>query len=184
MAVPTSAPRRRGRYTEQDLLRLRNDGRKYELVNGRLVEVPTGGQHGEIVAALIGRLYASRQPDTVLYSDSTGFRMRTGNIRSPDAAVMRRERLPEGRSPVDFADGAPDLAVEVVAPSESQGELAQKVIEYFDSGAREVWLLFPDRQQVYRYTAPLSVVILNRDDMLTGGDILPDFSVKVSELFE
>jgi Uma2 family endonuclease len=47
-----------------------------------------------------------------------------------------------------------------------------------------VWLLFPDRQQVYRYTAPLEMQILNADDTLTGGELLPDFQVRVAELFE
>jgi Uma2 family endonuclease len=97
---------------------------------------------------------------------------------------MRRERLPEGKPPADFIDGAPDLAIEIVSPSEDQKDLLQKVGEYFESGAQEVWLLFPERKQVYRYRAPLELEILNADDRLTGGELLPQFAVRVSELFE
>jgi Uma2 family endonuclease len=110
--------------------------------------------------------------------------MRNGNVRSPDASIRRRERLPEGVSPDTFVGDAPDLAVEVVSPSERDTELLQKMAEYFESGAREVWLLFPDRQQVYRYAAPLEMQILNAEDTLTGGELLPDFRVRVGELFE
>lgn len=110
--------------------------------------------------------------------------MHGGNIRSPDVSLMRRERLPEGKPPVGFIDGAPDLAVEIVSPSEDQKDLLQKVGEYFESGAQEVWLLFPERKQVYRYRAPLDVEVLHENDTLTGGDLLPGFAVRVGELFE
>jgi Uma2 family endonuclease len=183
--MPTTKIRaRRKRLTEQDLLQMPSDGRKYELVDGRLRIVPTGARHGEIVSGVIARLHTAKTPTVALYSEAVGFRMRSGNVRSPDASVMRRERLPEGVSPDTFIDGAPDLAVEVVSPSERDTELLQKVAEYFESGAREVWLLFPERQQVYRYTAPLEMQILNAEDTLTGGELLPDFQVRVAELFE
>jgi len=185
VADPTKLkPKRKRRWTEQDLLRLPNDGRKYELVNGRLKEVPTGGRHGKIGVELVVKLYPFSKPWADLYDSSTGFRMHGGNIRSPDVSLMRRERLPEGKPPVGFIDGAPDLAVEIVSPSEDQKDLLQKVGEYFESGAQEVWLLFPERKQVYRYRAPLDVEVLHENDTLTGGDLLPGFAVRVGELFE
>ncbi|MCS7190714.1 MAG: Uma2 family endonuclease [Fimbriimonadales bacterium] len=184
MAVVREQPKRKRRYTEQDLLQMPDDGRKYELVNGRIQVVPTGARHGEIVSGLIARLHNAKRPATVVYSEAVGFRMRGGNVRSPDASVMRRERLPQGESPNEFIDGAPDLAVEVVSPSENLHDLYQKVGEYFESGAREVWLLFPERKQVYRFTAPLEIEVLHENDTLTGGELLPDFQVRVRELFE
>ncbi len=184
MAAVRGQPRRKRRYTEQDLLQMPNDGRKYELVSGRIHTVPTGGRHGEIVSGIIARLYHAKPPYAVVYSEGVGFRMQGGNIRSPDASVMRRERLPQGKSPDEFIEGAPDLAVEVVSPSEDIRDLYQKVLEYFESGAQEVWLLFPARKQVYRYRAPLEVEVLHENDLLTGGTLIPNFQVRVSELFE
>jgi hypothetical protein len=55
-------------------------------------------------------------------------------------------------------------------------------LEYFEAGAREVWLLFPERKQVYRYTAPVEV--LREDDTLTGGELLPEFKARMGGLFE
>ncbi len=184
MATAQAQPKRKRRYTEKDLLRLPKDGRKYELVNGRLCIVPTGGRHGWIGSKLSGITYALLPETMHSFDSSTGFRMASGNIRSPDFALMRKERLPDGKPPADFIDGAPDLAVEIVSPSENLKDLHQKVLEYFESGAREVWLLFPDRQQVYRYKALLEVEVLHADDTLTGGALLPNFQVRVRELFE
>ena len=184
MATAVARPKRKARYTEQDLLRLPDDGRKYELVHGRLREVPTGARHGWIAFRLAGRLYAVLPANLIAFDSSTGFRMRVGNIRSPDIAVMHRHRLPEGLPTEAFIEGAPELAIEIVSPSERQSELLEKIAEYFDSGAQEVWLLLPERKQVYRYRAPLEVEILSEADILTGGDLLPQFSLRVGELFE
>ncbi len=184
MATVREKPKRKRRYTEQDLLQMPDDGRKYELVDGRIQIVPTGGRHGKIGYRLALKI-GSTAPDNVEgFDSSTGFRVAGGNIRSPDLSLMSVSRLPQGKPPVDFIDGAPDLAVEIVSPSENQKDLAQKVLEYFESGAQEVWLLFPERKQVYRYTAPLEVEVLREDDILTGGELLPKFRVRVGELFE
>jgi len=183
-AVTTRAqPKRKRRWTEADLLCLPDDGRKYELVKGRLVEVPTGGRHGKITAEVLGRLYIARSHEVSLFNSGTGFRTVQGNIRSPDVSVMRTERLPDGRAPIGFIDGAPDLAVEIVSPSETMSELLTKMAEYFESGAQEVWLLFPERKQVHRYRAELVVEVLNENDTLEGAPLLPGFSVRVGDLF-
>jgi len=184
MAVVRTKPPRKRRYTEQDLLQMPNDGRKYELVNGRIQVVPTGGRHGWIGFELSKKVGEYIQGRFRGFDSSTGFRMAGGNIRSPDLSLMAVSRLPQGKPPVDFIDGAPDLAVEIVSPSENMNDLLQKVGEYFESGSREVWLLFPDRKQVYRFKAPLEIEILNENDILTGGELLPEFQVRVGELFE
>jgi len=85
-------PKRKRRWTEADLLCLPDDGRKYELVNGRLVEVPTGARHSRISVEVGARLYAARPSGTTMFASCTGFRMAQGNIRSPDASLMRTAR--------------------------------------------------------------------------------------------
>ena len=176
-------PKRKRRWTEADLLCLPDDGRKYELVNGRLVEVPTGARHGQICVRLSAKLYYSAGRRVSVFDSGTGFRMAQGNIRSPDVSVMRTERLPNGKAPEGFVDGAPDLAVEVVSPSEQMSDLLKKMAEYFESGAQEVWLLFPERKQVHRYRADLTVEVLNENDILHGAPLLPEFAVRVGDLF-
>ncbi|MCS7301376.1 MAG: Uma2 family endonuclease [Fimbriimonadales bacterium] len=184
MATVREKPKRKRRYTEQDLLQMPDDGRKYELVNGRIQVVPTGAKHGWIAFELTRKVGNYLKESFKGFDSGTGFRMASGNIRCPDLSLVSIQRLPGGKPPVEFFNGAPDLAVEIVSPSENQKDLAQKVVEYFESGAQEVWLLFPERKQVYRYTAPLEVEVLREDDVLTGGELLPEFKVRVGELFE
>jgi Uma2 family endonuclease len=176
-------PKRKRHWTEADLLCLPDDGRKYELVNGRLVEVPTGARHRENQQQAWWTLLCTESTRRSLFDSSTGFRMAQGSIRSPDVSVMRTDRLPDGKAPEGFVDGAPDLAVEVVSPSERVSDLLAKMAEYFESGAQEVWLLFPERKQVHRYRADLTVEVLNEDDILHGAPLLPEFAVRVGDLF-
>ena len=175
--------KRTRRWTEAELLCLPDDGRKYELVNGKLIEVPTGGRHGKICFQLGLKLYPAAESWATMFDSSTGFRMAQGNIRSPDVSVMRTDRLPDGKAPEGFVDGAPDLAVEVVSPSERLSDLLAKMADYFESGAQEVWLLFPERKQVHRYRVDFTVEVLGEDDILHGAPLLPKFAVRVGDLF-
>lgn len=180
--IDTEQDRLTQRWTESDLLCLPRDGRKYELVEGRIRIVSTGGRHGRLEMHL-ARLMTpiSEEP---MYGSSTGFRMAGGNIRSPDLSVMRRQRLPEGKTPIGFIDGAPDLAIEIISPDERETDIQAKLQDYFASGAQEVWLLYPERREVWRYRSVDTVEVLGAEDTLTGGDLLPDFAVRVAELFE
>ncbi|MCS7065099.1 MAG: Uma2 family endonuclease [Fimbriimonadales bacterium] len=177
-------PRRKRKISEEEFKRLPSEGRKIELVGGEVQEVPTGARHGELALKLSALLYQRRPPHGRLYDSGVGFRMANGNIRSPDVSYMLKSRLPGGQSPPDFAEGAPDLAIEIVSPSERLGDLLSKVADYFESGAQQVWLLFPERQQVVVYRSLFDTVVLNSEDELTGGDLLPDFRILVRELFE
>ena len=172
------------RMTEDEFMRLPDDGRKYELVDGEPKEVPTGVQQ-DIIA---GNLYAALRPVArgrgFLTIGQAGFRMASRNIRSPDVSFTRKERFPGGVPPEGFGDAAPDLCVEVISPSEEPAEIARKVREYFASGAEQVWHLFPENRTAKVFTAPTADVTLGPEDELDGGDLLPGFHSRVAELFE
>ncbi|CUU36512.1 MAG: Uma2 family endonuclease [Armatimonadetes bacterium] len=177
-------PRRARRLTEAQFLRLPDDGRKYELVDGEAKEVPAGHEHDVIGAELIARMVPAAKGRGYVAGSQAGFRMANGNIRSPDVAFTLKERLPDGKPAKGFENGAPDLAVEIVSPNEDVADLLRKIGEYFESGAKQVWLLFPETRTVNVYTAPFEVRTLSAEEELTGGDLLPDFRCKVKELFE
>lgn len=178
-------PRRARRLTEEQFLRLPDDGRKYELVDGEAKEVPAGHEHDVIGMKLGARILNCESSRRGYVAGSqAGFRMANGNIRSPDVAFTLKERLPDGKPAKGFENGAPDLAVEIVSPNEDVADLLRKIGEYFESGAKQVWLLFPETRTVNVYTAPFEVRTLSVEEELTGGDLLPDFRCKVKELFE
>ncbi len=183
-AVATK-PKRGRKLTEEQFLRLPDDGRKYELVDKEAKEVPAGHEHDVIGMRLGAKILscASSRRGYVAGSQA-GFRMTNGNIRSPDVAFTLKERLPDGKPSKGFETGAPDLAIEIVSPNEDIADLLRKIGEYFASGAQQVWLLFPETRTVKVYSSPFDVRTLVGDDELTGGDLLPDFRCKVQELFE
>ena len=215
MATVVQKRRRRTRkLTEAEFMRLPDDGRKYELVDGEAKEAPTSFLHGVIgmrVAMLLqtylttpscrfplraggtapawfpsrsgGNLKeGGEKPNTYLTIGSAGYRTASGNIRVPDVGVIFKQSLPEGKLPDGFGDRAPDLAIEIVSPTEDMPDLLRKVGEYFESGAQEVWLLFPETQRVVRYTAPFEATILHAADELST-PLAPDFRMRVAELF-
>lgn len=165
------------------------DDSLYEVVDGRRVEkCPMSALEGWI-ANWLNRLMNQSEAVTrlgfvaveVLFLLDAGRKLK----RRPDLAFVSFERWPRDRPvPMEEAlDVAPDLAVEVVSRSNPAGEVVAKVGEYLKAGVRLVWVIYPMERVVYAYRAPKEVRVLGDDDALDGGDVLPGFSVPVSELF-
>ena len=105
-------------------------------------------------------------------------------IRIPDVSFVGRTRSPSGVSTDAFLNGAPDLAVEVLSPSNTAKEMEAKLRDYFAAGCRLVWYVDPASKTVRVFTSPADAVVLNEGDVLDGGDVLPGFAVPLAELFE
>src|SRR5439155_23476399 len=119
-----------------------------------------------------------------LAGSQAGFRMQSGNIRSPDVSFTLKTRFPSGRPPKGFGDFAPDLCIEIISPSEDWTEMNRKIEEYFAAGAQQVWHLFPETQQAKVYRSPTETTEYEAQDELDGGDLLPGFHCRVSDLFD
>lgn len=163
------------------------DGYRYELLRGELIKTPlAGGLHGGCCAAVgfvLNRylkerreghgacnctgVFTERDPDTVL---------------APDLAYWSGERLAE--MPERFVEVPPDLAVEVISPSDSQSYVHRKVLHYLDHRVGLVWVVDPKTRTVTVYRSRRDVCILGEAEEITGGDILPGFSCRVGEFFE
>ena len=183
MATVVQKRRRRTRkLTEAEFMRLPDDERKYELVDGEAKEAPTSFLHGVLGMRVAFSLMPHLSDKAYFTGAQAGYRMASGNIRVPDVGVILKQSLPDGKLPDGFGDRAPDLAIEIVSPTEDMPDLLRKVGEYFESGAQEVWLLFPETQRVVRYTAPFEATILHAADELST-PLAPDFRVRVRDLF-
>lgn len=173
-------------WTDEEFMAL-PDGERYELVNGELVDMGNSGmEHGYLAGVLLmllGNIVRTRKLG-VLCDSSTAFTMKSGNKRSPDVSFVAKERL-QGwkRLPKGFFQGAPDLAIEVISPSNTYEEIHAKIVEYFDSGARLVWVIHPDEQWVMVYRSPQPDRLLKITDHLDGEEVIPGFSLPISELF-
>jgi Uma2 family endonuclease len=106
--------------------------------------------------------------------------------RRPDVAYVSFDRWPCGRRipRAPAWEVVPDLAVEVVSPTNTAEEVLAKVHEYFQADVRRVWVIYPSTDQIYDYDSPTSVRIVARAEELDGGDVLPDFRLPLATLFE
>ncbi len=77
----------------------------------------------------------------------------------------------------------PDLAVEVVSENNSANEIQQKIQDYFRCGVRLVWVVYPMQTQVYVFNSPIHIDVLQRTDILDGGEVLPGFRLPLDALF-
>ena len=184
MAIAEADIKRGLRMTEDELMRLPDDGYQYELVDGKTSRRQWASFPAGVIAAnIVCLLGPHTRGKGVMSIGKAGFRMANGNIRVPSASFTRKERLPGGHAPDTFGEVAPDLCVEMIPPSKEPAEMARKVREYFEGGAQVVWHVFPKRQQVTVFTSPTETKTYVPEDTLTVGDILPGFSCRVSDLF-
>jgi len=163
-------------------------GESYELVRGVLVVCePAGLRHGNVELNLLVRLLAHVRAAGLgkVFGGDTGFQLARApdTVRAPDVSFVRAVRLPADL-PDGFFDGAPDLAVEVWSPNDRFPLVEQKVWEYLDAGAREVWVVHPEHQTVTKRRVDGSAEVLEAGGTLTGGDVVPGFSCAVDEVFE
>jgi Uma2 family endonuclease len=105
--------------------------------------------------------------------------------RRPDVAFVSYGRWPSSvvaRAPA--WNVVPDLAIEIVSPTNLAEEIDRKITDYFQAQVRLVWVFYPDSGRVYVYQAPTHVSILERTDSLDGGDVLPGFRAPIAGLYE
>jgi Uma2 family endonuclease len=172
-----------GTATEEDAVKTR----LCELVDGVLVEKAMGYPESRL-GFFLGRLldeYGEQHGIGYVAGADALTRFKPGLLREPDISFVRWERVPGGEvSDEPIGKVTPDLAVEVVSIGNSRAEIERKKNEYFNSGVAVVWIVYPRTKSIRVWTAKDGSFKLTSDDVLTGGDILPGFSISVRELFK
>jgi Uma2 family endonuclease len=162
---------------------LAGDYESYEYVQGKLIPMAAAKLiHGKISSKLIIRLgrYIEDRQLGELYTNETVFKI-DGRGRKPDVAYIAEARIPDDLWQ-EF-DGAPDLAVEVVSPTDALKEIHEKAFEYLDAGCRLVWVVEPFSQTVMVYRSRTDIRLLTINDVLTGEEVVEGFSCPVAEVF-
>jgi Uma2 family endonuclease len=147
---------------------------------------PAGFDHGRFASKFVAALenFVARRPIGVVTTAEAGFQLThdPDTVRAPDVAFVRRERIPPG-GVKGYFQGAPELAVEVVSPSDRSSEVAQKVQDWLRAGCTIVWFVDPENESVAVHDRRNEVAVLGARDTLTGGDVLPEFSMPVATIF-
>src|SRR6266851_921931 len=178
--------------TAEDVANLEGDGYRYDLLSGDLIRVsPAGFRHGRLAAEIarrLGNFLADHPTFGVVVGAETGFRLSRDpdTVLGPDAAIVRRDRLPAGQAQLGFLELAPDLAVEIVSPSDRWITVSGKVDAYLAAGVRVVWVIEPGPRAAWVHTAEGAERRLGADggDILQAESVLPGFRLPLSELFD
>jgi Uma2 family endonuclease len=170
----------------EDMAWVPDDGHQYELWEGELVRMsPSKRRHAVSAGRLVRRLsvYLEQNPLGEISIAEGGFRAGPRQtLHCPDVGYTSNERA--AQAPLDeFYPFAPDLAVEVWSPDNTEREMRQKAANYLEHGARLVWLLRPSDRTVRVHRPDTPVEMLRDGDQLAGEEVLPGFVVSVSDLF-
>ena len=172
-------------------LGLRNlpDDRRYEMVDGELVELPPMRRAPSIVAGKITRLLEQHIEDENLLfwvGIATSFRLglSSANFRVPDLSVTaERPGTPNIEDEPGVWEGTPDIAVEVVSPTDAYVDVIEKTRLYLRQGVATVLLVDAYNREVTVRQSTGEIRVLTGDDILTGEPVLPGFSCSVAEIF-
>ncbi len=168
-----------------------NADKHFELINGELYEMPApGGEHGFLASEISFyiRLYDRGRELGVTMVDA-GFHSPDDRLTLmvPDVAFTRMERAPNP-IPKKFMPLMPDLAVEIVSPSNTMSQIRRKAALYLQHGTQLVWIFIPDKKtaEVCRLDASgkIQSESIDAGGALSGEDVLPDFELELTTLFD
>jgi Uma2 family endonuclease len=160
-------------------------GSQQELVRGEIITLALpGGIHG-VCCSKAGRRLGNFVEDNdrgTVTSNDTCFITERGpdSVRGPDIAYWSKERLPV--VPVGYIEIASDMLVEVLSPSNTSKQIRAKLLEYFARGVRMVWVIPPEDRTLTIYVTPDEGRVLHELALVTGEDVLPGFTGRVSDL--
>lgn len=175
--------------TAEELLRLPRGKFRYELADGELHRMsPAGHVHGKVAARFTAKLFPFVEEHELgeVYAAETGFLLARNpdSVRAPDAAFVAARRLAEQPPASEgFFPGPPDLAVEVISPSESYGDVEAKVRLWLSAGTLAVVVLDPRRASATVYRPDGEVVFLSAEDTLTLNELIPGWSLRLADVF-
>jgi Uma2 family endonuclease len=167
----------------------RPGGKLYEWVDGTLVEKAVGYYESRIATFIIRALLNYvEEHDLGIISAPDGFmRILPDIARGPDVTFVAWASLPGGRPPARedrVPSIVPDLVVEVLSESNRPGEMARKRREYFTAGVKQVWEIDPETRSAVVYTAEDQLAPVPANGTVSGGDILPGFTLSLQEIFD
>ena len=175
--------------TAEDLLRLHSQGVKGELIDGVLCEtVAAGAEHSFIGIRLGGEigLHARRHRLGRVGGTDGGVLIQRGpdTVREPDIFFVSAERLPLDVRVRGYLEVMPELVVEIVSPGDSPQDIREKIDMWLEHGVSMAVIVHPGERAVMVHRPEIPAVMLTGDDALDGGDVLPGFSLPLSEIFD
>ncbi len=160
-----------------------NEEKLFEFIGGEIVEVPSNPYSSEIASEIsffIKLFLRESGIEGHVTGEQGGYQV--GEERyAPDVAYLSTAVQPQ-LARTGYNPNPPQLAVEVVSPTDSERNLMLKMGNYLAAGT-VVWIVYPDEQEVHVYRPGQAVQVLTVKDTLDGGDVLPGFMLAVEKIF-
>ncbi|MBX6332788.1 MAG: Uma2 family endonuclease [Gemmatimonadaceae bacterium] len=157
-----------------------------ELVRGELVIYePPSFRHGAAVMAIAAPLAAyvkQRALGTVVVESGCVLQRAPDTVRGPDISFVSRARLSPDQIDETYLEGAPDLVIEVLSPSNTRRQIREKVADYLAAGARLIWVVDPRAKHVVVYRADVPAEVVPWNEPLDGGEVIPGFTITIADL--
>ena len=174
--------------TADDLLAMPDDGKRYELIQGVLIEMPPTSHNSSRVAVRFGRWIGNFAEEHDLGHDvgaDAGIHIEhdPDTVRVPDYGFISYERAAQPPPLRGFAQVVPDLVVEVVSPSDRQPDIDAKTQMWLEAGVRLALVVYPKTREVHAHDDDGSVVRYGIGDTVEGDPVLPGFSCPVADIF-
>src|SRR5262245_31444210 len=154
--------------TANELFRMPDNGRRYELVKGELVVMaPPGGEHGTIqvnFAVPFGQHVRANRLGVVCVEAGFQIASDPDPVLVPDVAFVRGDRMPNDGVPKSYWKLAPDLVVEVISPNDTYAEVEEKVEQWLDAGTLMVIVANPLNRTLKIYSSRTEVTVLTESD--------------------
>jgi Uma2 family endonuclease len=174
-------------WTIEDLEAQEDNGVRYELLRGELIEVPGAKfQHWYLVGRLLrilGDFVDLHGLGAVGSNGAFAIRRDPDSLLIPDVAFVRADRIPPADTDWDVYLGAPDCAFEVVSPSDSARDVHDKILEYLDGGVRVVVAFWPRSRSVSVHRPGGDTREFRMGDVLELDDVIPGFRLPIADIF-
>lgn len=170
--------------SEESINRFLMKHKNYEYVNGKLEKKSMpNAKHSGIAGRLTGELFIYLKKHKIgrVYPEAH-FQI-GADKRVPDVAFVSAERIPSDGEPQKFWSFAPDLAIEIVSPTDFYQDVLDKIDEYFKAGVKQVWLINPEKENLTVYFSFDETKVFSKTDFLSCEEILPKFRLKLSDIF-
>ena len=174
--------------TAEELMELPDDGFRYELINGELEKMPPPGHpHGRIafrLSVFLGQFILDHGLGEG-FAPETGFKLTSNpdTVLAPDFSFVTNKHFREKRDTEGYWPGAPDLAVEVLSPSDRSGKVKQKISRWFSFGTKQVWIVDPKHSTVAVYRSESDITTFSGSDYLEAQDLFPGFRLSLEKIF-
>jgi Uma2 family endonuclease len=175
--------------TADELIRMPDDGFRYELVEGEVRKMaPAGSQHGKVAVnvTLDLGLHVKANDLGVVFAAETGFKLRSNPdaVRAPDVAFVTKQRCEQVGEVTGYWPGAPDVAIEVLSPNDNYSEVEEKVFDWLDAGTRLVIVFDPRKRTATAYRSRSNIRLYTENEELDASDVVRGWLFKASRAFD